>query len=238
VDNRTDIALIATRRVRLAPGRHASPGEGACVVELASLLAEEPFSDEPSCVCPVIGGFLRAWNDRAAYAERQRLRPYAARIVGSRSGARVTRERRDLCLEWVGADLRGGFLRRSLARLGMRMRIALYCGPGEALRLRSGAGGYAARVLFGRRDTEGAFILLDAMLALGTEYEPGPPATPVARPARARGRFVLPPPRPSLSPVAESVPDIDEDPDFDIDPDVDVDVDERQPDEERELVPA
>src|SRR5438093_11071621 len=102
------------QRMRLTPGRHGSPGEGACVVELASIVAGEDFSDRPSCVCPVIAGFLRGWNDRSAYSDRQRLRPYATRIVGTRADKRVTRERHDLCLEWVGADLRHGRLRRSL----------------------------------------------------------------------------------------------------------------------------
>ncbi len=154
-------------RVRLAPGSHSSPHEGACVVELSSLIAREPFSDRPACVCPVIASFMRGWNDRAAYADRQRLRPYALRIVGTREDDRVTRERRDLCLEWVGVELRGGFVRRALARLRIRPRLAVLCGVRYATHLDEGAGEYAARVLFGRRDVDGAFVLLDAMLALG-----------------------------------------------------------------------
>ena len=46
--------------VRLSRGKHASPRSGACVMELASMLAGEPFSDRPDCACPVIGAFLRA----------------------------------------------------------------------------------------------------------------------------------------------------------------------------------
>ena len=49
--------------VRLARGRHQSPDQGACVMELASMLAGERFSDQPRTVCPVIAGFLRAYND-------------------------------------------------------------------------------------------------------------------------------------------------------------------------------
>ncbi len=153
-------------RVRLGAGRHASPAEGACVVELASLLANEPFSDRPQCVCPVIAAFLRGWNDRSAYADRERvLRPYAHRIVGTRSSASVTSWRRDLCLAWVGVDLGGGPLRRFVRRIGVRMRIALFCGFKHALRLNEGAAEYAARVLYGRRDTAAAFGLLEALLS-------------------------------------------------------------------------
>jgi len=156
----------AEHDVRLSPGRHDSPRDGACVIELASLLAGEEFSDRPRCVCPVIGAFLRAWNDRAAYADRQRLRPYAQRVIGSRAPAVVTRQRRDICLEWAGARL-DGRLRRTASLLAMRARVAVFVGIPEALRLDDGAPEYAARLLIGRRDLAGAFMLLDAMLAIG-----------------------------------------------------------------------
>jgi len=41
--------------VRLSRGKHSSPDRGACVMELASMLAGEPFSDRLDCVCPVLG---------------------------------------------------------------------------------------------------------------------------------------------------------------------------------------
>jgi hypothetical protein len=155
--------------VRLTAGGHSSPREGVCVVELASLIAREEFSDRPRCVCPVIGAFLRGWNDRAPYAERQRLGPYAERIVGSRGDPRVTRERRDLCLEWAGADLSHGALRRLRSRAAIRVRIAIFCGPGAAVRPNEGAGDYAARVAMAGGEAQRAFELLEALLAVGNE---------------------------------------------------------------------
>jgi hypothetical protein len=166
--------------VRLTAGGHSSPREGVCVVELASLIAGEEFSDRPHCVCPVIGAFLRGWNDRAPYAERQRLGPYAERIVGSRGDPRVTRERRDICLRWAGAELSHGSLRRLRGRVAMRVRIAVFCGPSAAVRPNEGAGDYAARVAMARGEVEGAFELLEALLAVGgeerLELEPFRPA--------------------------------------------------------------
>lgn len=156
---------MAVERVRLDAGRHESPGDGACVVELASLVAREQFSDRPECVCPVIAAFLRGWNDRSAYADRQRLRPYAQRIVGTRASRNVTRWRRDLCLGWVGFQLSGGRVRTLLRRTAIRVRIGFYCGLKYAIRLDEGAAEYATRVLYGRRDVEAAFGLLDALLA-------------------------------------------------------------------------
>jgi hypothetical protein len=152
--------------VRLTPGTHASPRDGACVVELASLIAGEEFSDRPQCVDPVIAAFLRGWNDRAADANRQRLRPYAELIVGTRESAELTRARRETCLEWADGEAGRGAL-RALRRAMTRIRIAAYCGVWAAVRLDEGGGDYAARVAFSRRDFEGAFALLNAMLATG-----------------------------------------------------------------------
>lgn len=161
-------------RVRLGAGRHSSPAEGACVVELASLLAREEFSDRPQCVCPVIASFLRSWNDRSAYADRERLRPYAARIVATREDRSMTRIRRNICLTWVGIDVGGRPVQRFFTRLAVRFRIAIFCGIGCAVRLDEGAGEYAARVLYGRRDVDAAFALLDTLLAFGAEPPPVP----------------------------------------------------------------
>src|SRR5918994_5644351 len=129
------VTLEGGRRLRLEPGAHDSPHDGVCVVELASVLAGEEFSDHPRCVCDVIAGFLRTWNDRAGHFDRQRLVPYASRIIGSRAEREVTRMRRDICLSWAGAHPHGGPLRRLVARLAMRIRIAAVLGIGPAIYL-------------------------------------------------------------------------------------------------------
>ena len=170
---RTELALMPDGTpTRLAPGAHSSPDQGVCVVELASLLAREEFGDRPRCVCPVIGALLRGWNDRAPHAERQRLGPYAARIVGSRADRRVTRERRDICLEWAGVDLGHGGARGLAARLVARLRIAVFCGLRAAVRSHEGAGDYAARIAAARGEQERAFELLEILLATGAERPP------------------------------------------------------------------
>jgi hypothetical protein len=167
--------------LRLHDGAHDRPRDGICVVELASLLAGERFSDRPRCVCEVIAAFLRAWNDRAGYADRQRLAPYAARIIGTRGPRETTRMRRDLCLAATGVDLGGSGLRRLRARLGARLRILVLLGLRPGLRLGEGSGELAARVIFARQDEEAAFSLLDRLLrAGGSGSEAAPLANPVA----------------------------------------------------------
>jgi hypothetical protein len=84
----------SVQTVHLAPGAHASPADGACVMELASMLAGERFSDHPRAVCPVIAGFLRSYNDRVPASALPELYPLASVVVGSASTWRVRRRGR------------------------------------------------------------------------------------------------------------------------------------------------
>jgi hypothetical protein len=86
--------------VTLRRGKHASPDRGACVVELASMLAGDRFSDHPPSVCPVIAGFLRGYNDLVPEEELLELYPVAARVVGSAGPRWVRRERARHLLDW------------------------------------------------------------------------------------------------------------------------------------------
>ncbi len=63
-------STVSHQTVQLARGHHDSPQTGACVMELASMLAGEPFSDRPRSTSPVISAFLRTYNDLATTAAR------------------------------------------------------------------------------------------------------------------------------------------------------------------------
>jgi hypothetical protein len=84
--------------IALGVGRHSGPDDGACVMELASMLAGERFSDHPRSVCPVIGSFLRKYNDGLDDERRQDLYAVAAKVVGTRD-RRVRRLRARRCRE-------------------------------------------------------------------------------------------------------------------------------------------
>ncbi|HVL97530.1 MAG TPA: hypothetical protein VM266_16865 [Solirubrobacteraceae bacterium] len=175
------MAGASHQTVRLTRGRHPSPAGGACVMELASMLAHEPFSDRPRCVDPVIGAFLRAFNDRLDHRRRQELRPYAAAIVGTRGRRHDRRRRRDLCLAYASGSRRAG--------PRVRARLFLLIGAGAALDLDGGAGEWAAREAIARGDVDGGFALLDALLGRPLEAAPlalaieGQAQLRVARPA-------------------------------------------------------
>lgn len=164
------VAPASHQTIRLSKGKHASPSEGACVMELASMLAGEPFSDRPASVCPVIAGFMRAYNDRVDDERRQDLYRYAAEVVDTRGTPDVEQARERRCLEW--ADL----MRRQRRR---PLRWVARSGPGSVDR-RLGldaAGTYAARSIrrHGDRTHAAALALIDELIAMGR--------TPAARPA-------------------------------------------------------
>ena len=100
---------VSHQTVTLARGKHASPDGGACVMELASMLAGEPFTDRPASVCPVIAAFLRSYNDAVDDRRRQDLYRYASAAVGSRASAEVTRRRAQRCLDELRALRRWPF---------------------------------------------------------------------------------------------------------------------------------
>lgn len=66
----------------LARGKHRSPRQGACFMEMASYLAGERWSDHPRCTQPVLATMARAVNDCVGDEARQRLTPLIPQVVG------------------------------------------------------------------------------------------------------------------------------------------------------------
>jgi hypothetical protein len=123
-------APVSHQTVKLAPGSHRGPQDGACVLELASMLSHEGFSDRPRSVCPALREFLQGYNDTLPDELRQALLPLASEIVGSRSPAQVTAWRARLAVDWGRSaarltGLRPRFGRFALANCG---RAGRYCG--------------------------------------------------------------------------------------------------------------
>ena len=157
--------------VRLARGRHQSPDQGACVMELASMLASEPFTDHPRSVCPVVGAFLRAYNDGLPDDRRQDLYAYAAKVVGTASGRRVRRARARHCLNWFAGEIPG-------ARRPSRLSLLL---AGWTL---GSVGRAAARAARSSRHTHHSVLrLLDELVEIGK---------PVGRPSLDLERLSAP----------------------------------------------
>jgi hypothetical protein len=92
---------VTYQTIKLSKGKHRTPDDGACVMELASMLAGEQFTDHPVSVCPVIGALLRSYNDSIDDRRRQDLYAYASKVVGSRAGLGVERARIERMTAWT-----------------------------------------------------------------------------------------------------------------------------------------
>jgi hypothetical protein len=71
----------------LSRGKHRSPRKGACFMEMASVLANEPWSDQPSCTHPLLAGLARLVNDNTSDQNRGELAVLIPSVVGLRGGA-------------------------------------------------------------------------------------------------------------------------------------------------------
>jgi hypothetical protein len=101
--SKTSNTAPSFQTVQLERGKHVSPEHGVCVMELASMLAGERFSDNPRSVSRVIAAFLRSYNDLVDDERRQDLYRYAAESIGTRAPRRLERERAALCEQWLRA---------------------------------------------------------------------------------------------------------------------------------------
>jgi hypothetical protein len=164
--------------VRLAHGNHVGPEDGACVMELASMLAGERFSDHPDSVCPVIAAFLRVYNDRIDEERRQDLYRFASLSVGTRGPIAERRRRIRMCTDLV-AEAKGRG-RRRWARFGLLPVCSAALSTAEC------AGAAAAEVAAKRaaRERDGharALRFAERLIAAGHE-----PREIVVRDAHAR----------------------------------------------------
>jgi hypothetical protein len=159
---------VTHQTIKLSKGKHASPEDGACVMELASMLAGEPFSDHPAAVCPVIGSFLRAYNDSIDDDRRQDLYAYASRVVGSRGPISVQRERAERLAEWAFEMQRRQWASRYLPLARLRMASLRRQPSAHAV------GTYAVRAI-PKHTSEThaeALALLDELLSIGATSRP------------------------------------------------------------------
>jgi hypothetical protein len=77
------------------------PGSGFSAMEAVSFAAGEPWSERPRCASPTITEWMIAWNDGLDDGERQQLRRYIWRLVGSRGSPAEERARRWMVADWL-----------------------------------------------------------------------------------------------------------------------------------------
>ena len=83
-----------------APHDRANPSE-ASAMEMAAWLANEPWSDSPECVSPVIASFVIGLNDSWDNDQRQRLKPFIPRVIGTRGSLALDEIRSYMAFDWL-----------------------------------------------------------------------------------------------------------------------------------------
>ena len=100
--------------LKLGHGSHPAPSNGlveACVMEAVSYVAGEPWSAAPECASPVITAFLVSWNDSLPDEDRQMLKPYIPRIVGTRTSKKDEETRAWMMTDWLARECAPAWLR-------------------------------------------------------------------------------------------------------------------------------
>lgn len=67
----------------LSRGRHLDPADGGCLMEIASVLAGERWSDSPRCTHPVLAAVARLVNDAVSDTARPQLAGMVPDLVGA-----------------------------------------------------------------------------------------------------------------------------------------------------------
>ena len=162
---------VTYQTIKLSKGKHRSPDDGACVMELASMLAGEQFTDHPVSVCPVIGALLRSYNDSIDERRRQDLYAYASKVVGSRSSLGIERARIERLTAWTHERRPP---RRSRWLMPSRLRAFAPDPPVHILAAR------AVQAIPAHDDQSHAEVLglVDELLALGRRRRAGAITTP------------------------------------------------------------
>ena len=88
---------------RLASGGHAPTDGEMCVMEAVAWVTHKDWSDHPPCVCPVIGAFMRSWNDGITDADERTalLKPLIPKLINTRGSAALEQRRATMAADWL-----------------------------------------------------------------------------------------------------------------------------------------
>jgi hypothetical protein len=80
------LPILGLNGITLVKGASKDREQGVCAMQAVAWLAGEENTDAPQCACPVIAKYVIRLNDSFTDEERQLLKPYLTRIIGTRDG--------------------------------------------------------------------------------------------------------------------------------------------------------
>lgn len=91
---------LAMEDLVLRYGVHRRREDGMCFAEAVAYFNGEKHTDEPDCLSLFLADLMRRWNDNLGDRDRQMLKPYITRVIGTRTGAMDDLERFMLLSDW------------------------------------------------------------------------------------------------------------------------------------------
>ena len=87
----------------LKHGSHKANDEAMCVMEAVAWVTHKEWSDQPPCVCPVIGAFMRAWNDGLPNDEERTalLKPLIPKLINTKGSEALANRRAAMAADWL-----------------------------------------------------------------------------------------------------------------------------------------
>ena len=88
--------------ITLKAGNSKENDRAMCVMEAVSYVAGEPWSDHPSCACPVITAFMVSWNDSLPNDDDRKrlLKPLIPHLIGTRGSKALESRRASMAADW------------------------------------------------------------------------------------------------------------------------------------------
>jgi hypothetical protein len=181
------IDLSAIWKFDLTKGASFGPKNGACIMDAVSWFEYGHLGDRPPCVCPVIGQLCIVINDMLSDDERQKLKPYIFKVIGTVDSSAV-KERSLTVIDYVFCFLLNTYSysqswRTEIAKCEhVVFREIKQHNFGQAskyalallfdLSFRTAAPSYSSIYVLPPSSVVFLFSLLNAVLAIGKQAEP------------------------------------------------------------------
>jgi hypothetical protein len=102
----TIIAIDEDRLAKITKlhfGKHAAGSDEMCIMEAIAYVTHKKWSDHPPCVCPVLGAFMRTWNDGISDDDERTvlLKPFIPRLINTRGSNALEQRRATMAADWL-----------------------------------------------------------------------------------------------------------------------------------------
>jgi len=90
---RESLKITDMKDTKLFKGIYTNNAQGANVMELASYMAKEPWSNQPQCVCRVLAVYAARLNDGFDDEARQKLKSLIPLLINTRADSKIESKR-------------------------------------------------------------------------------------------------------------------------------------------------